>query len=118
MSRRPPEDKSLEDVRSFVRNAARRYGWELIPDQQFFGYLLEGLLENYRRYGFFLCPCRDSWGERDRDRDIMCPCTYAVEDIRQYGRCYCNLFLSREAVRSDPEPQQIPERRPEEYFPY
>ncbi len=113
-----PREKSIEEVRSFAENAARRYGWSLMPDEEFLSYLLEGLQENYRRYGFFQCPCRDSWGEREKDRDIACPCIYARQDILDYGRCYCNLFLSPEAALNDPEPTQIPERRPEEFFPY
>jgi ferredoxin-thioredoxin reductase catalytic subunit len=111
------EEKNLDDVRRFTENAARKYGWALIPDEEFYGYLIEGLLENYRRYGFFQCPCRDSYGQRAMDSDIACPCIYADADIREYGRCYCNLFLSPEAARNDPDPEQIPERRPAEYYP-
>lgn len=111
-------EKSIAEVRAFAERAARRYGWTLLPDESFLGYLLEGLQENHRRYGFFLCPCRDGRGEREKDRDITCPCVYAPEDIREHGRCFCNLFLSKEAARKDPEPRQIPERRPEEYSPF
>jgi ferredoxin-thioredoxin reductase catalytic subunit len=111
-------EKSLEDVRVFARSAAARFGWRLIPDDTFLEYLLEGLLANYERYGFFQCPCRDSWGDRTKDRDIACPCVYADPDIREYGRCFCNLFLSEDAARNDPDPRQIPERRPSEYSPY
>jgi ferredoxin-thioredoxin reductase catalytic chain len=50
--------------------------------------LLDGLLTNRERYGYMSCPCRLASGNRDWDRDIICPCIYREEDIRAYGRCY------------------------------
>jgi ferredoxin-thioredoxin reductase catalytic chain len=50
--------------------------------------LLDGLLINHKRYGYMSCPCRLASGNRDWDRDIVCPCAYREDDIREYGRCY------------------------------
>jgi ferredoxin-thioredoxin reductase catalytic subunit len=50
--------------------------------------LLGGLLINRERYGYMCCPCRLASGNRDWDRDIICPCVYREEDLREYGRCY------------------------------
>jgi ferredoxin-thioredoxin reductase catalytic chain len=50
--------------------------------------LLDGLLINRDRYGYMSCPCRLASGNRDWDRDIICPCIYREEDVRAYGRCY------------------------------
>jgi len=50
--------------------------------------LLDGLLINRERYGYTSCPCRLASGNRDWDRDIICPCIYREEDVRAYGRCY------------------------------
>ena len=50
--------------------------------------LLDGLLLNRERYGYMSCPCRLASGNRDWDRDIICPCIYREEDVRAYGRCY------------------------------
>ncbi len=50
--------------------------------------LLEGLLINRERYGYMSCPCRLASGNRNWDRDIICPCVYRDEDLRAYGRCY------------------------------
>ena len=50
--------------------------------------LLDGLLINRKRYGYMSCPCRLASGNRDWDRDIICPCIYREEDVRAYGRCY------------------------------
>jgi ferredoxin-thioredoxin reductase catalytic chain len=50
--------------------------------------LLNALLLNRDRYGYMCCPCRLASGDREWDRDIICPCAYRNEDIREYGRCY------------------------------
>jgi ferredoxin-thioredoxin reductase catalytic chain len=50
--------------------------------------LLNALLLNSERYGYMCCPCRLASGDREWDRDIICPCVYRDEDIREYGRCY------------------------------
>jgi ferredoxin-thioredoxin reductase catalytic chain len=50
--------------------------------------LLDGLLINRERYGYMSCPCRLASGNREWDRDIICPCAYREQDIREYGRCY------------------------------
>jgi len=50
--------------------------------------LLSALLFNRKRYGYMCCPCRLASGDREWDRDIVCPCTYREDDVREYGRCY------------------------------
>lgn len=112
------QEKTLEDVIEFINRAAKQYGWAVVDDADFLHDLAEGLLTNYQRFGFFQCPCRDSYGEREKDRDIMCPCVYCAEDIREYGQCYCGLFLSHEFAATGEFPRPIPERRPDEKFPY
>jgi ferredoxin-thioredoxin reductase catalytic subunit len=107
-----------EQVSKFVQNAARVRGWKLLPDRELLSDLVDGLHANFERFGYLQCPCRDSWGEREKDRDIMCPCEYAQADIDEYGHCYCALFQSTEFFESGKEPGGIPERRPEEKFPY
>jgi len=105
---------SLEQTRHFVQNAATERNWVANTDEAFRDALAEGLNVNVGRYGYYLCPCRDSNGSRERDRDVVCPCTYATDDITEYGHCFCGLFLSPEFAASGNEPQPIPERRPEE----
>lgn len=50
--------------------------------------LLSALLFNRERYGYMCCPCRLASGDREWDRDIICPCAYREDDVREYGRCY------------------------------
>ena len=76
--------------------------------------LLEALLVNKDRYGYMGCPCRLVSGERDADRDIICPCVYSVPDIDEYGSCYCNLYVSKEWNDGQIAREYVPERRPPE----
>jgi ferredoxin-thioredoxin reductase catalytic subunit len=73
--------------------------------------LLEALLTNKARYGYMGCPCRLLSGDRESDRDIICPCVYRTPDVAEYGSCYCNLYVS-EAWNKDQMPHEyVPERR-------
>lgn len=106
--------KSHDDARRFVEQVAGYRGWALHPDPDFLDGIIEGLKENYNRYGYFLCPCRDGSGDRNEDRDIICPCTYCVPDQQEFGHCFCGLFLTRAFAESGRIPEPIPERRPPE----
>jgi ferredoxin-thioredoxin reductase catalytic subunit len=61
-----------------------------------------------------VCPCRLASGDKERDRDIICPCAYRAEDVAEYGSCYCNLYVSKEWLEGDIPKQYVPERRPVE----
>jgi len=76
--------------------------------------LLGSLLKNKDRYGYMACPCRLANGERINDKDIVCPCAYREEDVKEYGSCYCALYVSKEYNEGKIEKQAVPERRPAE----
>ncbi len=76
--------------------------------------LLEALLLNKERYGYMACPCRLACGDREKDKDIICPCEYRAPDLEEFGACFCGLYVSRELNNNEIESQYIPERRPPE----
>jgi ferredoxin-thioredoxin reductase catalytic subunit/glutaredoxin len=76
--------------------------------------LLQALLVNRDRYGYMSCPCRLAAGSRERDRDIICPCAYREPDVREFGSCYCGLYVSREWNEGSIARNLVPERRPVE----
>lgn len=79
--------------------------------------LLQGLLVNKERYGFMVCPCRLASGDREKDRDIICPCEYRTPDVKEYGTCYCSLYVSKEWNQGNIPHEYVPERRsPEKMF--
>lgn len=74
--------------------------------------LLQSLSFNKERYGYMSCPCRLASGNRKNDEDILCPCVYRVKDVKQYGSCYCGLYVSKEWNDGSIEHEHVPERRP------
>ena len=73
--------------------------------------LLEGLIANKDRYGYMSCPCRLSSGDRDHDKDIICPCVYRTDDVEEFGSCYCSLYVSDDWNSGKIEKKYVPERR-------
>jgi ferredoxin-thioredoxin reductase catalytic chain len=76
--------------------------------------LLDGLLVNKDRYGYMVCPCRLASGNRENDKDIICPCVYRKPDVEEFGSCYCNLYVSKEWNEGKIPHEYVPERRPPE----
>jgi ferredoxin-thioredoxin reductase catalytic chain len=91
---------------------AEASGYHLNPDREFTWDLVEGLLTNEERYGYWACPCRLAEGDKQKDLDIICPCDYRDPDLLDWGACYCALYVSDEVLRGEQELQPIPERRP------
>jgi ferredoxin-thioredoxin reductase catalytic subunit len=104
-------EKTEEQTRLFTQMVAKKQGWKLNPDESFYEDLVEGLTNNYNRHGYYLCPCRDSDGSRETDKDFICPCVWSWQDISEFGNCYCALFISESLAASGEQPASIPDRR-------
>jgi len=76
--------------------------------------LLDALLKNKERYGYMACPCRLAVGDREADKDIFCPCIYREPDVKEFGSCYCNLYVSKAWNDGTIPHDYVPERRPPE----
>ena len=86
-------------------------GYYFNMDKKWVIELLEALIVNKKRYGYMSCPCRLASGEREMDKDILCPCVYREEDVKKYGSCYCNLYVSKEWNEDKMPHEYVPERR-------
>ena len=105
--------ETKEGMLEYCNTICEKNGWTLQKDEETLSDLLEGLITNKERYGYQSCPCRFACGERKLDRDLICPCDYAPADIKEFGTCYCNLFLSPDFYKThEVKFLQIPERRP------
>lgn len=96
--------RKVQEAKGYFFNADRERTFEL----------LESLLLNKERYGYMVCPCRLASGNRENDKDIICPCVYRAPDVAEYGSCYCNLYVSREWNEGKIPHDYVPERRPPE----
>jgi len=105
---------TAEQLYSLLSKYAESQGIRLNKDREFVMDILRGLLTNEQRYGYRSCPCRLAAGTKEQDADILCPCVYRDPDIKEYGSCYCELYVSVEWNEGKMEHRQVPERRPKE----
>jgi ferredoxin-thioredoxin reductase catalytic subunit/rubredoxin len=91
---------------------AKAGGYNLNPDIEFTKGLVESLLINQKRYGYWNCPCRLSSRDKEKDLDIICPCDYRDADLNEFDACYCALYVSNRVISGEVKTHSIPERRP------
>ena len=103
-----------EQLFEMLKKVQEPKGYYFSDDTERVAELMQALLANKERYGYMVCPCRLSSGEKEKDRDIICPCVYRTEDVAEYGSCYCNLYVSREWLEGKIPREYVPERRPVE----
>lgn len=102
---------SPEELLAALQPIQEKKGYFFYSDRPWVLDVLSGMLFNKERYGYTSCPCRLATGDRQRDKDIVCPCVFREEDVAKYGRCYCQLYVSREALEGGKKiPEAIPER--------
>ena len=106
--------REAEQLFETLRKVQEPKGYFFNKDRDRVLELLEALLVNKNRYGYMSCPCRLASGDRERDKDILCPCVYREPDIREYGSCYCNLYVSEAWNKEEAFHPYVPERRPVE----
>jgi ferredoxin-thioredoxin reductase catalytic subunit len=106
--------EEVERLFSRLDREAESAGYHLNPNREFTLGLIEGMLLNERRYGYWACPCRLASGVKKEDLDIICPCDYRDPDVAEYGTCYCGLYVSQEVLDGKRKVTRIPERRPAE----
>jgi len=102
----------VETLYETLRKSQAAKGYFFAADKESTFELLKGLLVNKNRYGYMSCPCRLATGRIQEDADIICPCAYREPDIKEYGSCYCNLYVSKAWLEGEVAQQYVPERRP------
>lgn len=104
----------VDNLREMLRKVQEPKGYFFSIDDRMVNQLLEGLLINRERYGYMVCPCRLASGDREGDKDIICPCVYRKPDVEEFGSCYCNLYVSKAWNEGSIPHEYVPERRPVE----
>ena len=104
----------IEKLYKMLRKSQEPKGYYFNKDRERVFELLEALITNKERYGYMACPCRLASGDKEHDRDILCPCVYRTPDVEEYGSCYCVLYVSKEWNEDKITHEYVPERRPPE----
>ncbi len=82
-----------EKLLQTMKRYAESQGFKIKPDKKMVDFVIIGLLNNEREFGYRYCPCRAITGDKEQDRKIICPCVHHREDIERMGRCHCGLFV-------------------------
>lgn len=109
---------TVDELYNMLKKAQEPKGYFFNKDKSAAYELLEALLVNKERYGYMSCPCRLASGDREKDKDIICPCVYREPDVKEFGSCYCALYVSKEWNESEEHHDVVPERRPPELSPF
>jgi ferredoxin-thioredoxin reductase catalytic chain len=107
-----------EELHDRLKKVQEPKGYYFNKDKKSVLELLEALIVNKKRYGYMSCPCRLASGDREKDKDILCPCVYRAPDVEEYGSCYCNLYVSKAWNEGKISQVYVPERRPLGRIPY
>ena len=102
----------VEKLYSMLKKVQEPKGYFFNKDLERTLDLMEGLIINKQRYGYMCCPCRLAKDDVDADRDIICPCDYREPDVKEFGSCYCGLYVSSEWNEGKVDHLYVPERRP------
>jgi ferredoxin-thioredoxin reductase catalytic chain len=102
----------VEKLYAMLKKAQEPKGFYFNKDRGLVFDLIQGLIDNKNRYGYMCCPCRLATEDRERDKDIICPCVYREADVKKYGSCYCNLYVSKEWNEEEIPHEYVPESRP------
>lgn len=108
--------KEVENLYEMLMKIQEPKGFFFNNDKERVFDLLDALLKNKERYGYMSCPCRLASGDREKDKDMICPCMYRDPDVKEFGSCYCNLYVSDEWNEEKVPHAYVPERRPPEKF--
>lgn len=106
------DKEEVERIYKKLDREAESAGYHLNSNVEFTKELINGLLINEKRYGYWACPCRLADGKREEDLDIICPCDYRDPDLSEFGTCYCALYVSQDILDGKKELESIVDRRP------
>jgi ferredoxin-thioredoxin reductase catalytic chain len=85
-----------EEILKAWKDFTENNDFAINPDTKHVDMLVEGVLQNEKKYGLKLCPCRIRDGTRQRDLELICPCNFKIQDVwKTKNMCWCGLFFKR-----------------------
>jgi ferredoxin-thioredoxin reductase catalytic subunit len=88
-------DKEGEELLKQLKDYADSKGFKLNPNQKALEGIILGLLRNRKFKGEIYCPCRQVTGDKEKDKEIICPCVFHRGEIELQGKCKCTLFWAK-----------------------
>ncbi len=93
--------KTLEQQDAWIRKHAAKMGWSVNPRWMVYTNLRLWLSDCEAMYGRCYCPCFEPTGDEQLDRQLVCPCSFAQEEIERAGWCHCTLFGRADLTAGD-----------------
>lgn len=78
-----------------LKKHAKKNSIKLTSDKRRLNLLLSSLIKRKKKYGEFYCPCRLLTKDKTKDKAIICPCIYHLNEIKSNGKCFCGLFMKK-----------------------
>ena len=91
----------LKKMDQWIQKYADRKGFRVNPHPMYLTNLKIWIAENQEMYGSRICPCFEATGDTKTDRKLICPCSFAEEDIAKTGTCHCKLFARGDFTDAD-----------------
>jgi len=79
---------------------AQKTQFMLNPDKEHVNIVAKGVLNNGKKFGLKLCPCRIRDGSFEKDLQLICPCNFFIHDTwlkpkNKEPMCWCGLFVKK-----------------------
>jgi ferredoxin-thioredoxin reductase catalytic subunit len=86
---------------AWIRKHAANKGWSVNPRWMVYANLRLWLSDCEAMYGKRYCPCFEPSGDEQLDRELICPCAFAQDEIDRVGWCHCTLFGRADLTPAD-----------------
>ncbi len=84
--------EKIDELEKEYAEYAKTNGFQLNSDREVARRVINGLLENEKKYGKKYCPCRRVTGDKAEDSKKICPCFWHKDELEKDGHCFCKLY--------------------------
>jgi ferredoxin-thioredoxin reductase catalytic subunit len=84
---------NIEELKKEYGEYAKSNGFQINPDEKAVERIINGLVNNEKKYGKKYCPCRRVSGDKQEDSKKICPCFWHKDEIKKDGHCLCWLYI-------------------------
>ncbi len=84
--------EKIDELEKEYAEYAKTNGFQLNQNREIARRVINGLLENEKKYGKKYCPCRRITGNETEDLKKICPCFWHKDEIEKDGHCFCKLY--------------------------
>ena len=88
-------DKEGQALLKKLKAYADSKNFKLNENQKALEGIITALLRNKKFKGDIYCPCRIVTGDKEKDKEIICPCVFHRGEIELQGKCKCTLFWAK-----------------------